>query len=109
MSDDEIANLIVVKIASSITFCAQAMSKTVRTDVGILFFEIQVELMKFAAPLKNLMKEDGFVYRQNTARRVDLSKVNPADWSKDKDGEEIRKKGIKILTFIWDISTYRLA
>ncbi|MCM3595065.1 DUF3231 family protein [Metabacillus idriensis] len=61
LSDDEIANLIAVKIASSITFCAQAMSKTVRTDVGILFFEIQVELMKFAAPLKNLMKERGWL------------------------------------------------
>jgi hypothetical protein len=61
LTDDEIANLISVKIASSITFCAQAMSKTVRTDVGMLFFEIQIELMKFAAPLKNLMKERGWL------------------------------------------------
>jgi hypothetical protein len=61
LTDDEIANLISVKIAASITFCAQAMSKTVRTDVGLMFFEIQIELMKFAAPLKNLMKERGWL------------------------------------------------
>ncbi|WP_078382190.1 DUF3231 family protein [Sutcliffiella halmapala] len=61
LNDDEIANLISVKVAASITFCAQAMSKTVRSDVGIMFFQVQVELMKFAAPLKNLMKERGWL------------------------------------------------
>ncbi|WP_417897691.1 DUF3231 family protein [Bacillus haimaensis] len=61
LNDDEIANLIAVKVAASITFCAQAMSKTVRTDVGLIFFEMQIELMKFAAPLKNLMKERGWL------------------------------------------------
>jgi hypothetical protein len=61
LTDDEIANLIAVKIATSITFCAQSMSKTVRTDVGMMFFEIQIQLMKFAAPLKNLMKERGWL------------------------------------------------
>lgn len=61
LTDDEIANLISVKVAASVTFCAQAMSKTVRTDVGLLFFSIQVNLMKFAAPLKNLMKTRGWL------------------------------------------------
>ncbi|MCM3618377.1 DUF3231 family protein [Sutcliffiella horikoshii] len=61
LTDDEIANLISVKVAGSITFCAQAMSKTIRTDVGLLFFSIQVNLMKFAAPLKNLMKSRGWL------------------------------------------------
>ncbi|UII54427.1 DUF3231 family protein [Cytobacillus spongiae] len=61
LTDDEIANLISVKIAASITFCAQAMSKTIRSDVGMLFISIQVELVKFAAPLKNLMKDRGWL------------------------------------------------
>ena len=61
LTEDEIANLIAAKVATSITFCAQAMSKTVRTDVGLLFFSIQVHLMKYAAPLKNLMKSRGWL------------------------------------------------
>jgi hypothetical protein len=61
LTEDEIANLIAAKVATSITFCAQAMSKTVRTDVGLLFFSIQVQLMKYAAPLKNLMKSRGWL------------------------------------------------
>lgn len=61
LNDDEIANLISAKVAASITFCAQAMSKTVRTDVGLLFFSIQINLMKFAAPLKNLMIARGWL------------------------------------------------
>jgi Protein of unknown function (DUF3231) len=61
LNDDEIANLISVKIATSITFCAQAMSKSVRTDVGLLFFSVQINLMKYAAPLKNLMISRGWL------------------------------------------------
>ena len=40
LKDDEIANLISAKVAASITFCAQAMSKTVRTDVGLICFPL---------------------------------------------------------------------
>ncbi|MDX8344574.1 DUF3231 family protein [Rossellomorea sp. YZS02] len=61
LNDDEIANLISAKVAASITFCAQAMAKTVRTDVGLMFFSIQINLMKFAAPLKNLMISRGWL------------------------------------------------
>ncbi|MEI2665719.1 DUF3231 family protein [Rossellomorea sp. LJF3] len=61
LSDDEIANLISVKVATSITYCAQAMSKTVRTDVGLMFFSIQINLMKIAAPLKNVMISRGWL------------------------------------------------
>lgn len=61
LTDDEIANLISVKVAASINFCAQAITQSVRSDVGILFFQIQVELMKFSIPLKNLMKNRGWL------------------------------------------------
>ncbi|MEH7388499.1 DUF3231 family protein [Bacillus sp. JJ1521] len=61
MTDIEIANLIAVKIATATTFCAQALSKSVRTDVGLLFFEMQVNLMRYAAPFRNLMKQRGWL------------------------------------------------
>jgi hypothetical protein len=61
LTDDEIANLIGVKVASSITFCAQAMSQSIRTDVGLTFFHVQIELMKYASVLKNLMKKRGWL------------------------------------------------
>ncbi|WP_078411342.1 DUF3231 family protein [Priestia abyssalis] len=61
LTDDEIANLIGVKVAASITFCAQASSQSTRTDVGLTFFQIQVELMKYASVLKNLMKNRGWL------------------------------------------------
>ena len=61
LTDDEIANLISVKIAFAITFCAQSISTSTRTDIGLLFLQIQTELMKFAIPLKNLMKARGWL------------------------------------------------
>jgi hypothetical protein len=61
LTDEEIANLIAVKVAASIPFCAQAMSKSVRTDVGLLFFEFQINLMRYATPFKNLMKKRGWL------------------------------------------------
>jgi hypothetical protein len=61
LTDMEIANLISVKIATSVAFCAQAMSKTVRADVGLMFMGIQINLLKYGAPFKNLMKQRGWL------------------------------------------------
>lgn len=61
LTDEEIANLISVKVASSITFCAQAMSQTIRSDVGILFIQMMVNLMNYAASLKTMMKSRGWL------------------------------------------------
>ncbi|WP_216827610.1 DUF3231 family protein [Alkalihalobacterium elongatum] len=61
LTNDEIANLISAKVATSISFCAASMSQSIRSDVGLLFFQIQVQLMKFATPLKNLMKTRGWL------------------------------------------------
>ncbi|MCA1064009.1 DUF3231 family protein [Rossellomorea sp. AcN35-11] len=61
LNDDEIANLMSAKIAASITFCGQAISKTVRTDAGLLFFSIQINLMKLATPLKTIMIEKNWL------------------------------------------------
>ncbi|MDQ0268691.1 DUF3231 family protein [Cytobacillus purgationiresistens] len=61
LNDDEIANLISVKIASSISYCGVALSQTIRTDVGLLIFKVQVSLMQYAVPFKNLMKQRGWL------------------------------------------------
>jgi len=61
LTEAEIANLICVKLATTITFCAQASTKTVRTDVGLLFVELQINLMRYSAPFKNLMKSRGWL------------------------------------------------
>lgn len=60
-TERELANLISVKIVTSITFCAQAASQTVRSDVGLLFFEIQIHLMEYMSQFKNLMKGRGWL------------------------------------------------
>ncbi|MCM3763731.1 DUF3231 family protein [Neobacillus niacini] len=61
LTEKELVNLISVKIVTSISFCAQAASQSVRTDVGLLFFEIQVHLMEYMAQLKRLMKNRGWL------------------------------------------------
>lgn len=60
-TEKELANLVSVKIVTSITFCAQAASQSVRSDVGLLFFEIQIHLMEYMTKLKNLMKSRGWL------------------------------------------------
>lgn len=53
--------MISAKVAASVVFSAQAASQSIRNDVGLLFFQIQVELMKYASPLKTLMKSRGWL------------------------------------------------
>jgi hypothetical protein len=60
-TERELANLISVKIVASIAFCAQSASQAVRSDVGLLFFEIQVHLMEYMSQFKNLMKSRGWL------------------------------------------------
>ncbi|WP_346235708.1 DUF3231 family protein [Lysinibacillus telephonicus] len=61
MTDSEIANLVSVKIASSISICATSAAQSVRNDVGIMFFEFQTEVMKYGAILKSMMKKRGWL------------------------------------------------
>lgn len=61
LTNEEIANLISVKTATSITMCAQAMTTSIRSDVGLIFIQSMVNLMNYATSLKNLMKARGWL------------------------------------------------
>jgi len=61
MTDDEIANIVAVKLVAAITFCATAASQAVRNDVGIMFLEFQTEAMRYSVILKSVMKKRGWL------------------------------------------------
>ncbi|MBL0387839.1 DUF3231 family protein [Tumebacillus sp. ITR2] len=61
LTDDEICNLISAKVASSIALCGSGIAESVRADVGYLFLQSMVRLMKFGAPLRVLMRERGWI------------------------------------------------
>ncbi|WP_047152782.1 DUF3231 family protein [Aneurinibacillus tyrosinisolvens] len=61
LTNDELANAVSAKIASVITICGSAMAQSVRNDIGILFFQFQVHLMKYGAVFKSLMRERGWL------------------------------------------------
>ncbi|MFD2706253.1 DUF3231 family protein [Salibacterium lacus] len=62
LTNEEIASMVSVKIATSTAFCAEAMSKTIRSDVTMIFFEMQIHLMQFALPFKNVMENRGWLH-----------------------------------------------
>ncbi|MCA1031391.1 DUF3231 family protein [Bacillus timonensis] len=61
LDEDEIANLVSVKVATAIVFCGQAMSQCIRNDVALIFMKSQINLMNYAAPLKEMMKKRGWL------------------------------------------------
>ncbi|SFL78931.1 DUF3231 family protein [Salibacterium qingdaonense] len=62
LTNEEIASMVSVKIATSTSFCAEAISTSLRSDVAVLFFEMQVHLMQFAQPFKSVMKNRGWMH-----------------------------------------------
>jgi hypothetical protein len=61
LTDDEIANLISVKIVGAIMTSATAATQSVRNDVGKTFIEFQEEAMIYGIMLKTLMKKRGWI------------------------------------------------
>ncbi|HHY71876.1 MAG TPA: DUF3231 family protein [Bacillus bacterium] len=61
MTNSEIANAVSVKLAASITACATGVAQSIRNDVGLMFFEFQTEVMRYAAILKSVMKKRGWI------------------------------------------------
>lgn len=61
LTDHEIANAISAKIATGISICGTAIAQAVRTDVAILYLQIQIQLMKYGAPLREMMKRRGWL------------------------------------------------
>ncbi|MGB7999219.1 MAG: DUF3231 family protein [Anaerobacillus sp.] len=61
LTDDEIANGISLKLASVNLLCASTISQAVRTDVVLMFLQFQTHILMFAAELKNLMEQRGWL------------------------------------------------
>jgi hypothetical protein len=60
-TDDEIANLIVGKLAASIALCGQALSESLRTDVGFIILRTMSRLLQYNAPYRSMMRKRGWV------------------------------------------------
>lgn len=60
-TDNELANTISIKIALSIAFIGQALSVTIRNDVGVMLLKFQSELLAYGSNLKSLMKKRGWL------------------------------------------------
>jgi hypothetical protein len=61
LTDDEIANVVSVKLAGSITTCATSASQSTRNDVGMMFIEFQHETMVYGTMIKTLMRKRGWL------------------------------------------------
>lgn len=61
LTDHEIANAISANIAACISLCGTGIAQSVRTDVGLIYLQIQVQLMKYGAPLREMMKKRGWL------------------------------------------------
>lgn len=61
LTDDVLANELVLKITSLIMRAAAAASESIRTDFGILFIQFQAEKLMYAAKLKTIMQKRGWL------------------------------------------------
>lgn len=60
-TDEELANLVSVKVAAEITLIGQALAMAVRNDACGLLLDIQFELLKYGSSLKTLMRRSGWI------------------------------------------------
>ncbi|UOR11384.1 DUF3231 family protein [Halobacillus amylolyticus] len=61
MTDSELANTISIKLAAVISFCGTSIAQCIRSDVGIMFLEVQAEVLKLNATFKEQMKKKGWL------------------------------------------------
>ncbi|MFD0694163.1 DUF3231 family protein [Paenibacillus sp. GCM10027628] len=55
-TDEEIANLIIGKITTSIALCGQGVSQCLRTDVGLIILRSMSRLLQFSAPYRSMIR-----------------------------------------------------
>ena len=55
-TDDEIANGLAASVASGVIACSTAATEAVRSDVMLIWFQLQSELVTFGATRKTLMR-----------------------------------------------------
>jgi hypothetical protein len=61
MTDEEIANMVVFNLVWAIKHCARSITESVRADVGQLFTLAVMQKTAFAATLRSLMAERGWL------------------------------------------------
>ncbi|CAG7657467.1 DUF3231 family protein [Paenibacillus allorhizosphaerae] len=60
-TDEELANLIVGKIAACIALCGQAVSQCLRTDVALILLRSMSRLLQYSAPYRSMMRKRGWL------------------------------------------------
>ncbi|WP_059103241.1 DUF3231 family protein [Shouchella shacheensis] len=60
-TDYEIANVISVKVATNITMCATNLSQSIRSDIGLMWTELQSEKAMYGMKLKTAMRKRGWI------------------------------------------------
>ncbi|MBD7936936.1 DUF3231 family protein [Cytobacillus sp. Sa5YUA1] len=60
-TNDEIANLISIKVASNIMMCSTNMTQSIRNDIGLMWARFYAEKMIFSMNLKNTMHKRGWL------------------------------------------------
>jgi hypothetical protein len=60
-TDEEIANLVSVKLAAEITLIGQALAMSVRSDASAMLLETLYEMLKYGSVLKNMMQKRGWL------------------------------------------------
>jgi len=61
LTDEELANGISVKTASAILMCASGITQGIRTDLGLIWVETQMEKITFAYNMRTLMRKRGWL------------------------------------------------
>ena len=61
LTDEEIANSLIIKLVMGITACSIAVNESIRNDVGLLWTEFLQEYLTFGGNLKPLMKKRGWL------------------------------------------------
>jgi hypothetical protein len=61
MTDEELANLVVFNLVWAIKFCSRGLVEAIRADVGNLFVQLIIQKSAFAATLKDLMAQKGWL------------------------------------------------
>ena len=61
LTDNQLANSLIIKISLAITNCTSASAQSVRNDVGLIWAEFLQEHMTFAINLKSMMQKRGWL------------------------------------------------
>lgn len=61
LSDDEIVNGVSLKSATAILMCTNGITQGIRTDLGLIWVESQMEQITFAYNLRTLMRKRGWL------------------------------------------------